>query len=436
MKSKIHHDYILDSIVEGVFTVDLEYNITFFNNAAEQITGVLKKQAIGQKCFDVFRANICQNQCTLKSAISNKNIINLKLDILNSSGQTIPVMVNASALKDDEGKVIGGVETFRDISDIETLRKEISKSYTSGDIITKNHEILDILNLLPDLAISNSNVLIQGPSGTGKELFARAIHNLSEKEGKFIGINCAALPESLLESEIFGYKKGAFSDAKKDKPGRFALAQDGTLFLDEIGDISPLLQVKLLRVIQEKEYEPLGSTSTVNTNARIIAATNKSLEKLVSEGIFREDLFYRLNVFKINLPPLKRRKEDIPILVEHFINKFNMIKEKNILGITNDGLNYLMKHDYPGNIRELENYIEYAFVLCHGDYIETYHLPNEIMNKPIKENSSTPPLVKAEVNTIIDALKISKGNKSKAAAQLGIHPTTLWRKMKKYGITY
>ena len=361
---------ILDSIADGVFTIDLDYNITYFNSAAQKITGVPRDQALGQKCYDVFRANICQTSCVLgKTMKTGKQSINLPIDILNSMGYRVPASVSTSVLKDEDGKVIGGVEIFRDLSAMETLRREVDQQYRFEDIISKNHEIQGIFDILPDIATSGSTVLIEGPSGAGKELFARAIHNLSGKKGQFVAVSCAALPDTLLESELFGYKKGAFSEAKKDKPGRFARAYDGTILLDEIGDISTALQVKLLRVLQEREYEPLGATATVNTNARVIAATNKTLSQLVARGIFREDLFYRLNVVKIELPPLSQRREDIPLLVDGFIQKLNILKDKEIKGISENALGILMQYDFPGNIRELENIIEFAFVLCHGDMI-------------------------------------------------------------------
>jgi len=247
------------------------------------------------------------------------------------------------------------------------------------------------------------------------------------------------LPDTLLESELFGYKKGAFSEAKKDKPGRFARARNGTLFLDEIGDISAALQVKLLRVLQEREYEPLGATVTAKTNARIIAATNKTLTELVARGSFREDLFYRLNVVKIELPPLSRRREDIPLLVNNFIQKFNALKAKEIKGISDNALGILMRYKYPGNIRQLENIIEYAFVLCHGDMIRTRHLAREILNgaqNPSDKDLKSAPsqLDAAEKKAIIDALHRHNANRGKTAAFLGIDKSTLWRKMKKYNI--
>ena len=432
---------ILDSIADGVFTIDLEFNITYFNSAAQKITGVSVDQALGQKCFDVFRANICQTTCALGETIrTGRQHINLPIDILNSEGHRVPASVSTSVLKDSQGNTIGGVEIFRDLSAMETLRKEISNQYRFEDIISKNHEIRDIFDILPDIASSGSTVLIQGPSGAGKELFARAIHNLSGKKGEFVAVSCAALPDTLLESELFGYKKGAFSEAKNDKPGRFARAVNGTLFLDEIGDISSALQVKLLRVLQEREYEPLGATVTAKTNARIIAATNKKLSQLVGRGSFREDLFYRLNVVKIDLPPLNRRREDVPLLVNHFIDKFNALKGREIKGISEDALRILIQYDFPGNIRELENIIEYAFVLCRGDMIRTRHFSQEItagvkkQSDGIANQKPRSLLAAAEKKAIIEALQRHSNNRGRTADFLGINKSTLWRKMKKYKI--
>jgi len=432
---------ILDSIADGVFTIDLDFNITYFNCAAQKITGVSGDQALGQKCFDVFRANICQTTCALGETMkTGRQCINLPIDILNSEGYRIPASVSTSVLKDSESNVVGGVEIFRDLSAMETLRKEISNQYCFEDIISKNHEIQGIFDILPDIATSGSTVLIEGPSGAGKELFARAIHNLSGKKRDFVAVSCAALPDTLLESELFGYKKGAFSEAKKDKPGRFARAENGTIFLDEIGDISSALQVKLLRVLQEREFEPLGATVTAKTNARIITATNKTLSELVGRGSFREDLFYRLNVVKIELPPLNRRREDVPLLINNFIQKFNALKGREIQGISKNALSVLMQHDFPGNIRELENIIEYAFVLCRGDVIRTGHLSREITSS-VKNHSAEPALQlpsshldAAEKEAIIEALLRHHNNRGKTAAFLGINKSTLWRKMKKYNI--
>lgn len=431
---------ILDSIADGVFTIDLDFNITYFNSAAQQITGVSVDQALGQKCYDVFRANICQTVCALGETMkTGKQSINLPIDILNSQGYTVPASVSTSVLKDQNGKIVGGVEIFRDLSAVELLRKEISNQYRFEDIISKNHEIQEIFDILPDIAKSDSTVLIEGPSGAGKELFARAIHNVSGKKGQFVAVSCAALPDTLLESELFGYKKGAFSEAKTDKPGRFARAGDGTLFLDEIGDISAALQVKLLRVLQEREYEPLGATVTAKTNARIVAATNRNLSQLVGRGTFREDLFYRLNVVKLELPPLNRRREDIPLLVNHFIQKFNAIKAKDIKGISENALKILMQYNFPGNIRELENVVEYAFVLCRGDMIKTRHLSREILNgREIHSDRAveSPPshLHTAEKRAIVEALQRHHHHRGRTAAYLGINKSTLWRKMKKYGM--
>jgi len=436
-------DVILDSIADGVFTVDGDWNITSFNRAAERITGVAREEAVGRKCFDVFHANICQTACALRETMeSGRQRVDRQINILNSRGEKIPVSVSTAVLRSENGKVIGGVESFRDLSAVEALRKEMHQHYSFQDIISKNHEIRRILDILPDIATSDSTVLIEGPTGSGKELFAKAIHNLSNRSRrKYVAVNCGALPDTLLESELFGYKKGAFTDAKKDKPGRFALAEGGTLFLDEIGDISTALQVKLLRVLQEKEYEPLGSTLTVKTNVRVITATNKPLAELVARGAFREDLYYRLNVLKVVLPPLAHRREDIPLLTDHFIRTFSVQQGKQIEGISEEALGVLMGHKFPGNVRELQNVIEHAVVLCRGERIEVECLPEELVEDTSGHNdagakSAGGPLPEAEAATILQMLRAHAGHRGKTAAALGIDKTTLWRKMRKYGITY
>ncbi len=430
---------ILDSIADGVFTINNQEEITSFNRAAEKITGFSREEAIGQNCFNIFRTNICQTNCALRqTASTGKPVIDIPVNILNKEGKEVPVSVSTAVLRDGKEEVIGAVETFKDLSLVEELKKEISKQYSLEDIIGKSHQIQAIFHILPDIAESDSTVLIQGPSGSGKELFARAIHNLSHrKDHSYIKVNCGALPDALLESELFGYVKGAFTDAKKDKPGRFALAERGTILLDEIGNMSPALQVKLLRVLQEKEYEPLGAITPVKANVRIVTATNQELSNLVKTGRFREDLFYRINVVKIELPSLADRREDIPLLAENFIHKFNLRRGKGIIGVSDDVMEFLMSYNFPGNIRELENIIEHAFVLCKQRIIEIKHLPPGLTEGG--KNGDTPgteplthPLKNAEAKLIRKILEKHGGNRMATAKELGVNRSTLWRKIKKY----
>lgn len=428
-------DVILDSINEGVFTVDLNWRITSFNRAAERITGVRSEDAIGQQCSDVFRASICEKDCALRATLStDKPTVARTVYIINAAGQRIPIKVSAAVLRDAQGTVIGGVETFQDLRQVEELRKKLQKSHTVGDIVGQSPAITHLFDLLPQIADSQSSVLIEGASGTGKELVARAIHNLSDRRKKrFVAVNCGSLPDTLLESELFGYKRGAFTDAKRDKPGRFALADGGTLFLDEIGDISPAMQMRLLRVLQEKAFEPLGSVGTVRTNMRVIAATNKNLRKLVSEGIFRDDLFYRIHVVHIDIPGLRERREDIPLLIDHFIDRYNRLQDKEITGVAPEALALLMEHDYPGNIRELQNIVEHAFVLCQEGSIQLQHLPQYLRHHPrheLFEGTGGRSLRSMERVLIEESLCRHEGNRSLAARELGINPSTLFRKIR------
>lgn len=431
-------EIILNSIADGVFTVDPEWRITFFNRAAEKITGVSAHEAIGRPCCEVFRASICESTCALKCTIeTQKPVINKSVVILRADGREVPISVSSALLRDESGNIIGGVETFRDLSLVETLRKEIDRQYRFQDIVSKSQSMRQIFSILPEVARSESTVLIQGESGTGKELLSRAVHSLSSRaEGPFVAVNCGALPDTLLESELFGHVAGAFTDAKRNRLGRFALAEGGTLFLDEIGEISPAFQVRLLRVLEQRAYEPLGSSKSVKTNVRIIAASNKNLARMVEEGPFRKDLYYRINVVKLELPSLAERKEDIPLLSEHFIERLNRVRNKNIAGLSHDTLAVFMRHDWPGNIRELENVLEYAFILCRDGLIHPKCLPAYLnVNAGQLVDFTGVTLVDAERHAIINALDRNDWRRMATARELGIDKNTLRRKMKRLNIS-
>lgn len=436
-----HHvtEIILESISDGVFTVDHEWRVTSFNGAAEKITGIPRKKALGKHCWEVFRSNICETDCALSRTMKmGKAFVDTSTYIVDSQKRRIPVVVCTSLLKDDKGRVLGGVETFRDMSQVEELRKELEGRYQIGDIVSRSPSMDKIFKILPQVAESDSTILIQGETGTGKELMAKAIHNLSHRREKpFVAINCGALPDTLLESELFGYKSGAFTNATKDKPGHFALAEGGTILLDEIGDLSDAFQVRLLRVLQEKTYQPLGGTKPVKANVRVIAATNKDLLKLVKSGKFRRDLFYRINVVCLDLPPLRERKEDIPMLVKHFIGLFNRLQGRSAKGISQEALSLLMFHDYPGNIRELENIIEHAFVLSPNEQIDVQYLPDNLgvpASTHIAQTSINKTIRLTETQVILDSLKRNHYNRLAASRELGIHKSTFYRKIKKLGI--
>jgi PAS domain S-box-containing protein len=438
MPDKIDNQ-LLDSVPDGVFTVDVDWRITFFNRAAEQITGIRRQEALGRRCCDVFRASICETACALKQTLATRRpVANKVVYIVNAQGERIPISISTAALKDARGKVIGGVESFRDLRLVNELRREAEQQDSFSDIIGRSTVMRQLFDLLPLAAESDSTVLIEGASGTGKELFARALHRLSRRHDKrFVAINCGALPDTLLESELFGYKAGAFTDARKDKPGRFALAEGGTLFLDEISDISPAMQTRLLRVLQERVYEPLGAVEPVRADVRVIVATNQSLDALVKEGEFREDLYYRVHVVRMELPSLRDRREDLPLLIDHFVARLNRLKGRNIAGVSDATLVRLMEYDFPGNVRELENIIEHAFVLCRSGLIELAHLPPQFRNEGMSARSGLPSgltLAAMEKLLLRDALRRNKGNRAAAARELGIDTSTLFRKIKALGL--
>ena len=438
MNGTKERDVILDSINEGVFTVGEEWRITSFNGAAERITGVTREEAIGRHCSEVFHANICETACALRRTMSDgQPIVNTTAHIVNHAGQRVPIRISTALLKDDEDHVIGGVETFQDLSQVEELKKELRARYSFQDIIGRSPVMLRLFELLPRIAESNSTVLIEGVSGTGKELFARAIHTLSaRKNRRFVAVNCAALPDTLLESELFGYKAGAFTDARRDKPGRFAIADGGTIFLDEIGDVSPAMQVRLLRVLQERVIEPLGAIEPQKVNVRVVVATNRDLAELVKAGRFRGDLYYRIKVIHLQLPSLKERREDIPLLVDHMVARFNRLQGKDVAGVSDHVMAALMEYDFPGNVRELENIIEQAFVLCRGGLIELNHLPPVM--RPLSALAGGEPdsmtLSSMEKHLITVTLERYNGNRKKAARDLGIDTSTLFRKIRRYEI--
>jgi PAS domain S-box-containing protein len=433
---------ILNSIADGVFTVDRNWRITSFNRAAERITGVPASEALGKQCSDVFHSDICESGCALRRTLeTGRELIDQQAKIHDNQGRSIPLRVSTAVLRAPDGAWLGAVETFRDLSDLEQLRREITHQYTFEDIVGKSEALRRIFSLLPDVAESDSTVLIEGPGGSGKELLARAVHNLSaRKKRPYVAVNCGTLPPNLFESELFGYVQGAFTDARKDKPGRLALAEGGTVFFDEISELPLATQVKLLRVLQEREYEPLGGVGTIKADVRVVAATNKKLADLVGQGKFRDDLYFRLAVVKLSLPPLKERREDIPFLVDHFIRRFNVKRSRNIAGVTPEVMEVFMRHDFPGNVRELENLIEHGFVLCRDGLIDVRHLPEDIQSayrsmKPIESTFFASQLRLAEADVIRTVLSRTGGHQGKAAKQLGISRTTLWRKMKKYSIS-
>ncbi|WP_319541851.1 sigma 54-interacting transcriptional regulator [uncultured Pseudodesulfovibrio sp.] len=424
---------VFASIADGLFTVDTDWNITYFNESAQRITGITQEEAVGCKCWDVFRSSLCDGHCAIGQCMkAGDRIVNKSIFIVRRDGTTLPISISASTLRDSDGRTVGGVETFRDLTEIHVMRQQAKDIYRFENIVGRSQALGKIFGILPRISESEATTLLLGQSGTGKELFARAIHNLSpRKNGPFVAVNCGALPDTLLESELFGYKKGAFTDARTDKPGRFEMADSGTVFLDEIGDMPGKLQVKLLRFLQDKMYEPLGGVAPIHADVRVIAATNKDLEQAVADGSFRQDLFYRLNVVTLTLPPLKERHEDLPLLIDHFLEEFNATQGKSIQGVSEDTLHILLHHDFPGNVRELENILEYAFILCREGFIQVEHLPEYL--HPGKPDRQGPDPLRGSMDEIKRraarrAVERNNGKKMAACRDLKITKDTL-RKM-------
>ena len=428
---------ILDSISEGVFSVDDQWRVTSLNRAAEQLLGISRSEALGRPCDEVFKSDLCHDACPLRyTRETGLSIRNHAVRFTDAKGRRIPVSISTNLLRDSRGVVVGAVESFRDLSVEETLRKEIRGKYTFQDIVSKSPKMRQLFEVLPTIARTDSTVLIEGETGTGKELLARAIHALSHRRNRpLVVVNCGAVPDTLLESELFGYKAGAFTGARSDKPGKISRAHRSTLFLDEVGEMSAALQVRLLRVLQDGIFEPLGSVDSIEADVRFIAATHHDLSRDVARGSFREDLFYRLNVVPVRLPPLRERKEDIPLLVDHFLGRFSAGFGREISGVSPEVLPLLASHDYPGNIRELESTLEHACVMCTDGTVQLSHLPDSWHDR----TAASPDGLAAEISEheaqfIRDALERHGWHREAAARELGIHKATLFKKIRKLGI--
>jgi len=437
-------DSIFNSLLEGALTVDKQCNITAFNRSAERISGWHGEYAVGKKCWEILNSYFCAYECPLgisKKAASVEASPSFKeIFILRKDGRKIPVRLATAPLYDADKRLIGAVDTFQDISELKNLSAHLEERFRLHDIIGKSPAMEKIYWLIENVSKSDSTVLITGESGVGKELVARAIHlNSHRRAGAFIALNCSAYAESLIESELFGHEKGAFTGAVQSKPGKFESAQGGTLFLDEIGDLSPTLQVKLLRVLETRWFERVGGAKPIKLDVRLIAATNKNLGEETRRGIFREDLYYRINVINLHLPPLRERREDIPLLTQNLIVKFSRKFNKSIAGVTPGVMNLLCSYGWPGNVRELENVLEHAFAMCHQEEIDLKHLPAKLQTFASafhNETSNEIPITLEdnERELIVSTLRKMNNSRKKTAEKLGIGKATLWRKLKRYGI--
>lgn len=425
-------EQILEQLGEGVLIIDRHFRIVYFNGRAEQITLHSRGEVLGRTCREILKLANCQESCpAVRARQEGQSVIDYEAQVTTRLGRQIPIHIRFSVIREPGGEFSGGIITIRDMPS-RSLEGEDTSDYCFQGILSRNRRILQIFEVLPDVSRTDASVLIQGESGTGKELFATAIHNLSlRQKGPFIKLNCSAFPETLLESELFGYVRGAFTDARKDKPGMFQLAHGGTLFLDEIGDITQALQVKLLRVLQDGEFIPLGGTSPLRVDVRIISATNRRLEDLVQEGRFRSDLYYRLNVVKFQLPPLRERPEDIALLTRHILERLRRRIQNHVRGLAPEAMAILQRYEFPGNVRELENILEHALIMCKEPLIQPHHLPSYLVGLERELEVARDTRIKeVQTRTILQVLRKHNGNKLKAAQELGIHRTTLWRKLK------
>jgi PAS domain S-box-containing protein len=450
---------IIDALPVGVAILDLDLRVQTVNRSLEAMTGFSREEAQGVGCLLILRNNLCTQRCPAKQALDSGRTVHREGNIINKERQKIPVMIHASVLRDEEGQPLGVIETIEDISLLRELDKKTQIAHDFTDLVGHSPKMQKLLDILPIISQTDSSVLIIGETGTGKDLIASVIHRASPRaQGPFIKINCGALPETLLESELFGHTRGAFTGAVRDKPGRFQLADGGTLYLTEIGDLPLTLQVKLLTFLDDKEIIPLGGTKSARANVRLVAATHRDLHAMVRQGNFREDLLFRLNVVRLEVPPLRERDGDIRLLMEYFLNKFNRQFHKKIKGFSPESIEILRRYPYPGNVRELGNMVEYATNVCHGTIIKPEHLPDylgELGDEPLQkgggvigaEMESYPELEvekrvvdnrlnwrEMERRMISEALLKSRGNRTKAAKLLGWGRSTLWRKMKQHNL--
>ena len=444
-----HWKTIIDTVQEGLLIVDANGNIQAANSAAERMTGYPIEELLGKSCR-ILNCTGCKiigkgpgdQWCGLfsRGAMRDKKCL-----MTNKDHRVFHILKSASVLKDNNGKIVGAVETLTDVT--EKVRQEqkildLRKTFHLDDgyygLLGKSEVMRNLYELIDNVSASDAPVIIHGQSGTGKELVARAIHESSSRRDKpFIKVNCAALNENILESELFGHIKGAYTGADRTRIGRFEAAHEGTIFLDEIGDLPLPIQVKLLRVLEDKRIERVGDNEPIYVDARIVTATHKNLEELIQQELFREDLYFRINVFPLHCPPLKERLDDIPIVAQSFIQQNAIKTGKKILGLTPEALNRLSSYSWPGNIRELRNTIEYAFVLCPSGGIDVEHLPPVIGKsepKDSKEKGVNGKVVSPGREKLITALKQAGGNRSEAAKILGVSRVTIWKRMKKYDV--
>lgn len=430
---------ILNSMAEGVITVDKEFKITFINEAAESITGFKGSIVKGNYCKNIFNSDFCFSNCPIANVLENgKNVYDVDTKIRCNNKEPKYIRLNAAILKDENNSPIGGVISFRDLTELKKVENLISCDSQFMGMIGMTKEMREIFRLVEDISYSDASVFIQGETGTGKELIANAIQSLGKRKDKqFVKVNCSVIPHELIASELFGHVKGAFTDAFKERIGRFEFADKGTIFLDEIGELPLQMQPQLLRVIENGSFERLGETQSRNVDVRILSATNTRVEDAIKKGKFRQDLYYRLNVIPIELPPLRNRKDDIPFLVNYFIKKYSLLYQKNIEGIDDDALNLLYKWSWPGNIRELENAIEFALIKSKKEgNITVCCLPSklQILSRYNCKDEVSKNVMAVSNTELIELLSQNRWNKSKVAEILGIDRTTLWRKLKSIGV--